>query len=102
MADEKLGEAIPVRFAGGLFDIEAIKRAAYHLSDRAVVEIEPSDDGVDCFIRPLASEQDSAALVAAFRNHVLDYDLRIRIGKETEPMRNLVLALAFSKTGLQG
>jgi hypothetical protein len=33
---------------------------------------------------------------------VNDQILRARIAKETEPLRNLVFALAFSQTGLVG
>jgi His-Xaa-Ser system protein HxsD len=39
-------------------------------------------------------------LVADFRNEVLDQVLRERIRAETSDIRNLVLALAFSRTGL--
>ena len=35
-----------------------------------------------------------------FRAEVNDQILRLRIAKETEPLRNLVFALAFSQTGL--
>jgi His-Xaa-Ser system protein HxsD len=35
-----------------------------------------------------------------FRAEVNDQILRARIAKETEPLRNLVFALAFSQTGL--
>ena len=35
-----------------------------------------------------------------FRAEVNDQILRLRIAKETEPLRNLVFALAFSRTGL--
>ena len=35
-----------------------------------------------------------------FRAEVNDQILRVRIAKETEPLRNLVFALAFSRTGL--
>ena len=94
-------DAVCVRFAGDAFDIEAVKRAAYRVSDRLSVEITPSADGIECVLRLLAEKGDLAALEAEFRNHVLDYDLRIRIAKETEPVRNLILSLAFSKTGLQ-
>ena len=40
--------------------------------------------------------------MAAFKNEVLDQDLRSIIAKETEATRNAVLAFALSKTGLQG
>jgi DNA-binding FrmR family transcriptional regulator len=48
---------------------------------------------------------DSAAAEKAVRElqaEVLDQDLRATISRETEPMRNAILALAFSRTGLQG
>lgn len=91
-----------VHFAADVFDIAAIKRAAYRLSDKLVVEITPNADGIDCVLRATTTKQNLLSLEAEFRNHVLDYDLRARIAKETEPLRNLVLSLAFSKTGLQG
>ncbi len=39
---------------------------------------------------------------AAFRNEVLDQDLRRTIARETASLRNAILAHAFSKTGIQG
>ena len=40
-------------------------------------------------------------LINEFKRELLDQQLRISIKKETEPQRNLILAYAFSKTGLQ-
>ena len=91
-----------LRFAAGVFDIEAIKRAAYRFSDRVAIEIEPTADFIICRLQPLSAKTQLAGLENAFRIEVLDQDLRARIAKETEPVRNLVLSLAFSKTGLQG
>jgi His-Xaa-Ser system protein HxsD len=91
-----------VHFAADVFDIGAIKRAAYRLSDKLVVDITPVTGGIDCVLRATTTKQNLSSLETEFRNHVLDYDLRERISKETEPLRNLVLSLAFSKTGLQG
>ena len=34
------------------------------------------------------------------RSEVIDQTLRLRIARETEPVRNLIFALAFSQTGL--
>ena len=34
------------------------------------------------------------------RSEVIDQSLRLRIARETEPLRNLIFALAFSRTGL--
>jgi His-Xaa-Ser system protein HxsD len=38
--------------------------------------------------------------VESFKKEVLDQDLRLKLKAETEPIRNLILAHAFSKTGL--
>ena len=41
-------------------------------------------------------------IINDFKIEVLDQGLRARIAKETSASRNAILALAFSKTGLQG
>ena len=48
------------------------------------------------------SEDEADRVVADFRNEVLDQVLRARIRTETEEVRNLILSLAFSRTGLTG
>jgi His-Xaa-Ser system protein HxsD len=90
-----------VRFAAGLYNIDAIKRAAYRISDRARVEIEPSETGVVCRLYPLkaVTEADQLAIENDFSIEVLDQDLRQTIASETEGVRNLILSIAFSKTG---
>jgi His-Xaa-Ser system protein HxsD len=46
------------------------------------------------------NDVDFATLVSELRCEVLDQVLRERIRAETADVRNLVLALAFSRTGL--
>jgi His-Xaa-Ser system protein HxsD len=91
-----------VRFATGVFDVDCIKRAAYQLSDRLLVEIEPSSDEIVCTLRTVVGKTSTDEIENEFRRAVLDHDLRATIAKETERVRNLVLAIAFSKTGVQG
>jgi His-Xaa-Ser system protein HxsD len=96
--------AIEVTFAASAFDLEAIKRAAYRFSDRLTVAIEPGDIVTTCTLRLIPGgrrRETLDSLEAHFRNEVLDQDLRMRIRQETEPYRNLILSLAFEKTGLQ-
>lgn len=95
------GETV-VRFAKDLFQLDAIKHAAYRVSDRVTVDIQPDNDGTTCTLRPARADVDPAEIESQFRNEVLDHDLRMRVAKETEPYRNLILSLAFSRTGLQG
>jgi His-Xaa-Ser system protein HxsD len=38
--------------------------------------------------------------VQDFKKYVIDYQLRHQLNTETLPIKNLILGLAFSKTGL--
>lgn len=94
---------IRVSFDARVFSCEAVKNAAYRFLDRFTADIEFASDAWHCeisFVRPL-SRASADDLIRDFRSEVLDHDLRLAIGKKTESVRNLVLALAFSKTGLQ-
>jgi len=93
-------DVVCVAFPVGLYDVEAIKRTAYRFGDRLAVDIAPSDSEIVCRLRATTAVG-AAELATAFRVEVLDQDLRIRIAKETEPLRNLILSLAFSRSGLQ-
>lgn len=80
---------------------DAIQRAAYNLSDRLSCDLVTDGTLFRCTLH-LASEveEDIEAVLADFRNEVLDQTLRERIRGETREVRNVVLALAFSNTGL--
>ena len=88
-------------FEAALHSADAIQRAAYNLSDRLSCEI-ATDAGVfRCTLHlPEEAGADVDALVADFRNEVLDETLRERVREQTHDVRNLILALAFSETGL--
>ncbi|HVW46638.1 MAG TPA: His-Xaa-Ser system protein HxsD [Solirubrobacterales bacterium] len=80
--------------------VDAVQRAAYRLSDRLACEIRSPDGVIEARLSLLDESDDPDRLVAEFRNEVLDQVLRERIRAETADVRNLVLALAFSRTGL--
>lgn len=79
--------------------IDAIQRAAYRFSDRFSCELHPGDPEHRCLLRPVA-EIDAASELESFRTEVLDQTLRQRIREETEPIRTMILAQAFSRTGV--
>jgi His-Xaa-Ser system protein HxsD len=82
------------------YSLDAVQRAAYRLSDRASCEILVEEGAVEVVLTPLEDADDVAGMVAELRNEALDQVLRERIREETRDVRNLVLALAFSRTGL--
>jgi His-Xaa-Ser system protein HxsD len=80
--------------------IDAVQRAAYRLSDRLSCEIVSTDAAIEVRLAISDENADPDGLMSEFRNEVLDQVLRERIRDETADVRNLVLALAFSRTGL--
>lgn len=91
-------------FSSQVYSLEAIKKAAYRFVDVLSVDIIPLPGEVECVLQFLPGsreEQRADQIVAAFKNEVLDQDLRAIVSKETEATRNAILAFALSKTGLQ-
>lgn len=91
-------------FSASVYSLTAVKAAAYRIAASAAVRIECADDEIICalsFPKPLTSIE-AADVVHQFTLEVLDQDLRESIAAETAPVRNAILAHAFSKTGLQG
>ena len=86
-------------FAVESASIDAIQRAAYRFSDRFSCELIPGEGKHRCLLTAVA-EVDVAVEIAGFRSEVLDQVLRERIRAETEPIRTMILAHAFSKTGV--
>lgn len=92
------------RISSEAFSWISIKKTAYCFSGRCSFDFHSEGKEIICkllFPRP-QSPQIVAAIELAFRNELLDQDLRARIAEETTPLRNAVLAFAFSKTGIQG
>lgn len=93
-----------LRFSSDVYSLDTIKKAAYRLSDRCSFDFVLTGTEIVCkliFSEGLAGER-IAEIERAFRNEVLDQDLRQSIAEETAPVRNAILAYAFSRTGLQG
>lgn len=90
-----------IKFAADVHSLDAVKRAAYALMARTTVSIETSDSELRCTLEVPAGEN-LESLVRDFRREVLDQDLRIEIEAKTEPLRNMILGLAFSRISQNG
>lgn len=78
---------------------DAIQRAAYRFCDRISIELVSDEAAHRCTLKPVG-DASLDALIGDFRTEVLDQVLRERIRAETEPIRTMILAQAFSKTGV--
>jgi His-Xaa-Ser system protein HxsD len=80
--------------------LEALERALYALADRATGTIRDHNDLWVITIQPRNAKADLDSLGHALRQEVNDQTLRVKIAERTDPIRNLVFALAFSRSGL--
>ena len=86
-----------VQFDTDVISIEAIKKAAYRLSNVMSVDIRLDGQIIICTLTPSdLQDHSSEELAHAFRTTVLDQDLRESIAEKTEPLRNAIMALAFA------
>ena len=93
-------EEILVVFDQATVDLDSLQRSAYAMAAQITVDIRVSGSDYMCTIFPRERVATADELRHRFRSEVNDQILRARIAKETEPLRNLVFALAFSRTGL--
>ena len=89
-------------FQQAVYPLEILKRSALKFSDNCVFDFQViyEETEVKIGFRNPFSEEEKLALINDFKTEVLDQDLRLAISKETEPVRNLILANVFSKTSL--
>ena len=94
-------DRLELKFQKKVTSLEALKKAAYALiRDMSVQFLEKGDDYI-CHIEYSKRElPDSQHVEKIFRREVLDQELRREISEKTEPLRNLILANAFSRSGV--
>ena len=90
-----------VQFDLALFSETTVKKAAYRFTNEASISFNKDGNELSCSITPASEETELSDLILRFQNEVLDQDLREKIAEETAGIRNVILAQAFSKTGLQ-
>ena len=80
----------------------AIKKASYIFTDKFAVNVEEVKNKFICtmLFKKDIDEADMEDIAIDFRNEILDQELREEISQKTEPVKNLILAFAFSKSGL--
>lgn len=95
-------KSLMVSFDSKVFTVTSIKTAAYKYFRVFTADINIQSERINCqltFPSPV-NEEEGIQLIDEFKKEVLDQDLRERLKSETEAVRNVILAHAFSKTGL--
>ncbi len=85
-----------------VYPLDVVKKAAYRLTDRFALAVQLDGNKAVCTLSfEPGAETDSVELgLRLFQKELLDQDLRSTVRDETAGIRNLILAHAFSKTGL--
>src|SRR4051812_20006733 len=100
-ADQSTNAPLRGTFDARVFALQSVKKAAYRFLKNFGTEITQDGDSWVCALRfsvpPNAETMERAE--RELRAEVLDQDLRASIARETEPVRNAVLAMAFARTG---
>lgn len=98
-----LGIQMKLELDEKIYCLEAVQKAAYRFIDRLTILITNSDGKLVCEIEAVeGAEKQIDKNIANFKRELLDQQLRKQIKDETESARNLILAYAFSRSGLQG
>lgn len=99
-----MSEAVQITYDKQSFDAETLQKAAYRNLNDITLEYVVDGNTFRCTLKANngISDEKFHQAVEEFRKDVIDYQLRSKIKNETEPVRNLILGLVFSQTGLQG
>lgn len=95
-------ESVVLVFDERLFSIEAVQKAAYRFIHLYVLDMNLDAGKIVCTLTPSQehSLEGNEHYISEFKKEVLDQHLRIKIKTETEDVRNLVLGIAFTNSGL--
>lgn len=90
-----------LRIDSTIFDLRTIKETAYRFADKFTVDIKHEGNEYIISMFSIHEENfDATAFENHFRQELIDQDLRRMIREETSNVRNLILANAFSRSGL--
>ncbi len=84
-----------------IVSVNAIKKAAYRYADSWTASFMVSDEHkVEVTFTPIAESKNCRLDLTRFENEVLDQELREIVAKETQSIRDVLLAQAFSGIAL--
>ena len=87
--------ATTIEFDQATQSLEALNAAAYRLLGSAICKIEPAGTKYVVSVVPSAASANVDELGQRYMAIVTDENVREQIARRTEPVRNLIMALAF-------
>src|SRR5262245_41159602 len=87
--------AVAIEFDKAVHSLDALNAAAYRMIGTATCQIEEVGSKFVCKLTPSNPAADAEPIRVRFLDLVTDERLRERLAQKTEPVRNLILSLAF-------
>lgn len=100
---ELINGAIALTLDTRVYRVSAVKKAAYRLADRCTVIIGAFDGeavGISLKFKVNTDRRAACETATLFFQELLDQELREQIADETNAVRTLIIAHAFSKVDL--
>ncbi len=94
--------ALRLELDPSVYSTEAVQKAAYRRMNSLTVDVRTDEGLLLCSLQSCQGVDDEAFALAVeeFRKDILDEQLRLKLKAETADVRNLILGLVFSRTGL--
>jgi len=86
---------VVVEFSASIQSLGALQEAAYRLIGQAACRIDEASGRYICRLSPSQPQIQGDELRSCFLNLVTDENLREKVTRETERLRDVIVALAF-------
>ena len=93
---------ILVDFSASTQSLGALQEAAYRLIGQAACQIDRANGRYICRLSPSQQQLNGDELRAHFLNLVTDENLREKVSRETDRLRDVIVALAFGSLAEDG
>jgi His-Xaa-Ser system protein HxsD len=94
MSDVSMSDIV-VDFNASMQSLGALQEAAYRLIGQAACHIDETDGRYICRLSPSQPHRQGDELRSHFLNLVTDENLREKVARETDRLRDVIVALAF-------
>jgi His-Xaa-Ser system protein HxsD len=97
------GEAAVLDVDTSLYEVDAILRAAYKLTDRCYLFVTREGQApgrVSLYVLKKTPASDLDAILGELCNELLDQQIRLSLAREAGPLRELIVAQAFAEGNL--
>ena len=89
------------KYNRSVYSADGIKSALYKFNASVSAKIDVNKDDYVCVFTALKSDFDREMFCNEFDQELIDQELREKLAHSASDYRNVILGLAFSKTGFQ-